>query len=255
MKVLIIEDELKTAKLLKELIESKPDFSVVKIFDNIESTVQYLKKHLEELDLLFLDIQLADGLSFNIFKKVQINIPVIFCTAYDEYVLKAFKNNGIDYILKPFEDNDIYSALDKVSKLKESFSKNSLDVYDKIQSLLTKEKSYQKTMIVPVGDKMIPISINNISIFHLENESIRIYCSDKKKYLVFKRMDEIESILDSKQFFRINRQMILNREAVKEIQPFFNRKVIVKTIVDLPEKAIVSRLKVTPFINWLENLE
>jgi two-component system response regulator LytT len=252
MKVLIVEDELKTAKLLKELIESRPGFSVVNILDNVESTVEYIKKHQEELDLLFLDIQLADGQSFSIFKKVQVNIPIIFCTAYDEYVLQAFKNNGVDYILKPFEDNDIYKALDKVSKLKESFSKNSLNVYDKIQSLLTKEKSYQKTMIVHIGEKMIPIVINDILLFNIENEAVRIYNSDNKKYLVFKRMDEIESILDEKIFFRINRQMIINRNAIKEIEPFFNRKVIIKTTLSFSKKIIVSRLKVTPFLKWLE---
>jgi DNA-binding LytR/AlgR family response regulator len=252
MNVLIVEDEIKTAQLLKELIESKPDFIVVSIQDSIESTVSYLNKNKDKIDIMFLDIQLADGLSFEIFNHIQLNIPIVFCTAYDEYVLQAFKSNGIDYILKPFEDDDIFKSLEKTKKLKNSLSKDSLNNIEKIQSLLKKKKSYQKSIIVYVGEKMIPINIDDISIFQLENEVIRIYCSDNKKYFVFKRMDEIESILDDKIFFRINRQMIINRNSIKEIEPFFNRKVIVKTNIPLSEKAIVSRLKVKPFLNWLE---
>jgi DNA-binding LytR/AlgR family response regulator len=250
--VLIVEDELKTAELLKRLIESNSNYSVVKIIDSVEKTVSYLGKNKDDLDLLFLDIQLADGQSFKIFEQIQLDIPVVFCTAYDEYVLQAFKNNGIDYILKPFEDKEIFNALEKIAKLKDSFSKQSTDIGDKIQALLNEKKSYQKTIIVNVGDKMVPIAIEDILLFHLDNEVVRIYCSDSQKYLVIKRLDDIESILDEKQFFRINRQMIISRKAVKEIEQYFNRKVIVKTTIQIPEKAIVSRLKVSPFLSWLE---
>jgi DNA-binding LytR/AlgR family response regulator len=253
MNVLIVEDEIKTAELLKEIIESNSDYLVVNIVDSIEKTVSFLKQNVENVDLLFLDIQLADGKSFKIFEQVQISIPVVFCTSYDDFMLQAFKNNGIDYILKPFEERDIQNALQKVGALKKTFTKDSINISDKIQSLFREEKSFQKNIIVNVGEKMIPIEINNISLFHLENEAVRIYCSDNQKYIVFKRMDEIESILNEKNFFRINRQMIINRKAIKEIEPFFNRKVIVKTTVSIPKKAIVSRLKVTPFLNWIEN--
>jgi DNA-binding LytR/AlgR family response regulator len=252
MNVLIVEDERKTAELLKELIESKSDYIVVSIQDSIESTVSYLNKNLEKIDLLFLDIQLADGQSFEIFNHIQINIPIIFCTAYDEYVMQAFKNNGIDYILKPFQDDDIFDSLEKIKNLKESLTKDSMSDIEKIKSMFQNKKEYQKSLIVHVGDKMIPISIDSIMLFHLENESIRIYCSDKKKYFIFKKMDEIQSVLDENLFFRINRQMIINRNAVKEIEPYFNRKVIIHTIIPISDKAIVSRLKVTPFLNWLE---
>ena len=253
MNVLIVEDEIKTATLLKSLIESNTEYSVVEIFDSIDKTVRFLKNEQDAVDLLFLDIQLADGQSLNIFEQVEINIPVVFCTAYDEFVMQAFKNNGIDYILKPFEDDDIYNALKKVGKLKESFSKDSFNITEKIKSIFKEEKTYQENVIVNVGNKMIPISVEDIGLFHLENESVKIYCFDNKKYMLFKRLDEIQSILDEKLFFRINRQMIVNRNVVKEIEPFFNRKVIVKIKIELPQKAIVSRLKVTPFLKWIEN--
>jgi DNA-binding LytR/AlgR family response regulator len=252
MNVLIVEDEIKTAELLKELIEGQQDYLVASIQDSIEGTLSYLSKNKDNIDLMFLDIQLADGLSFEIFNHIKLNIPVVFCTAFDEYLLQAFKSNGVDYILKPFEDDEIIGALNKIKKFKTSLSKDSTNNIEKIKSLFSETKSYQKSIIVHVGEKLVPIDINDILLFHLENETIMIYCSDNKKYYIFKRLDEIEKILDSKLFFRINRQMIINRNAVTEIEPFFNRKVIVKTNIPLPEKAIVSRLKVKPFLSWLE---
>jgi DNA-binding LytR/AlgR family response regulator len=199
-----------------------------------------------------LDVQLADGKGFEIFNHVQLNIPIVFCTAYDEYMLQAFKNNGIDYILKPFDEEDIFNALEKIKSLKHSLSKDTSRNYENTESIIQEIKVFQKSIIAHVGEKMIPISIDTILMFHLKNEAVRIFCSNNEKYFVFKRMDEIESILDPQLFFRINRQMIVNRKAVKEIEPFFNRKVIVKTDIPINEKAIVSRLKVTPFMKWLE---
>jgi DNA-binding LytR/AlgR family response regulator len=252
MNVLIVEDEIKTAQLLKELIESKPDFIVVSVQDSIEGTVSYLNRNKEKIDLLFLDIQLADGLSFEIFNQLQINIPIVFCTAYDKYMLKALKNNGVDYVLKPFEDQDIFNSLEKIKRLKSSFSKDTSNPLGNVQALLREQKFFQKSIIAHVGEKMIPVAVDTIMLFHLEYETVNIYCSNNKKYHVFKRLDEIQSILDDKQFFRINRQMIINRDAVREIVPYFNRKVIVKTAFPIPEKAVVSRLKVTSFLSWLE---
>jgi DNA-binding LytR/AlgR family response regulator len=199
-----------------------------------------------------LDVQLADGQSFEIFNRLQINIPIVFCTAYDEYLLQAFKNNGIDYILKPFNDDDIFNSLEKIKSLKSSLSKDSINSVDRIQSLLQENQVLQKSIIAHVGDKMIPIAVDKIWLFHLDNEAVNIYCSDNQKYVVFRRMDEIQAMLDEKLFFRINRQMIINRLAVKEIEQWFNRKVIIETTIPFPEKIIVSRLKVTPFLNWLE---
>lgn len=255
MNILIIEDERKTAELLKEFIENKQGYLVVNILDSIKDTVLYLDKHQQNLNLLFLDIQLADGQSFEIFKQIQVDIPVIFCTAYDEFLLAGFKNNGIDYILKPFEEKDISKSLDKFEKLKKSFSGNLIVTNEQIQSLSQKERQYQKSFIVHQRDKMIPVQVENIAFFHLDNEVVYVQCFDHKKYSVFKRMDEIQSKLDRQLFFRINRQMIIHRDAVKEVEPYFNRKVIIKPTFDFPEKIIVSRLKVSPFLQWLEKPE
>jgi DNA-binding LytR/AlgR family response regulator len=251
MNVLIVEDEIKTAKLLKELIESQPDFIVVSIQDSIESTVGYLNKNQKKIDLLFLDIQLADGQCFEIFNHIELNVPIVFCTAYDEYVLQAFKNNGVDYILKPFDDNDVFNALEKIKRLEKSLSKSLLNSIKNTHSLFQEKKVFQKSIIAHIGKKMIPIDIDNILLFHLKNEAVNIYCSDQKKYVIFKTMNEIESVLDDQRFFRINRQMIINRDAVKEIKQYSKRKIIVQAS-SIEQKIIVSRLKVTPFLNWLE---
>ncbi|UOB18126.1 LytR/AlgR family response regulator transcription factor [Abyssalbus ytuae] len=253
MNVLIVEDEKKTAEFLKEIIENKPDYIVVNICDSIAATVSYIQKHQEKLDLIFLDIQLADGESFEIFNHIEIKVPVIFCTAYDEFVLKAFKYNGIDYILKPFKEHDIDHTLNKVHELKTSFLKKEILLNNGLKNLLSPKKTYQETFLVQFREKMVPVSVNDIAFIHLSFEIVTIYCFDGKKYPVIKTLDEIESSIDSSIFFRVNRQMIVNRYAVKEIIPYFNRKIIVTLQLPVPEKIIVSRLKVTPFKEWLEN--
>lgn len=255
MNVLIVEDEKKTAELLKELIEEQADYLVVHTCPSIECTVNYLAKHQQKLDLMFLDIQLADGESFEIFRETEVNIPVIFCTAYDQYVLKAFKSNGIDYILKPFKEEDIHEALEKVETMRSSLSKGLKPDPHTIRNLFTDEPGYQKSFLVRHQENMVPIHVSDIAFVHLINDMVNIYNFKGAKNIIFKKMEEIESSVDPAQFFRINRQMIVNRDAIKEISPYFNRKVTVELSIDIPEKAVVSRLKVTPFLDWMEKPE
>lgn len=254
MNVLIVEDERKTADLLQELIESQPDYLVVKTCDSVESSVDYLKKNQAKLDLIFMDIQLADGESFDIFREVEVGIPVIFCTAYDEYILKAFKNNGIDYILKPFKGTDIQQALAKIDKLKLSLSKGLPDPVV-LKQIRSDEPVRQKTFLVRHGEKMLPVMVSDIAFLELENEIVHLFNFKGEKHVIFKRLDEIEGSVDPRQFFRINRQMLVNRDAIREIVPYFNRKVIVHLHIQIPNKAVVSRLKVSPFLDWLERPE
>jgi DNA-binding LytR/AlgR family response regulator len=195
-----------------------------------------------------MDVQLADGESFEIFTMTEINVPVIFCTAFDDYILRAFKNNGIDYILKPFKESDIENALLKVEGLRSSLSKGKSN----LSKTASTPKKLQQTFLVRKLEKMIPIDISKIALFHLYNEQLNLYSLTGEKFTMFKTMDELESTVDSSGFYRINRQMIVNRNAVKDIEPYFNRKVIVNFDFTTPKKAIVSRLKVTPFLEWLE---
>ena len=251
MNVLIIEDENKTAAMLKELIELHHEYLVVNICESIEASVNYLKKNQQKLDLVFMDIQLADGQSFEIFEQIHVNIPVLFCTAYDEFMLKAFKNNGIDYILKPFKEEDIQKALAKVEQLKSIFSLNT-NFNTNIKNLFVKEP-FQTSFLVRYKEKMYPIEVADIAMAYLENEVVYLVNFKGEKHVIFKTLEQFESAVSPQQFYRINRQMLVNRAAIKEIESYFNRKVVVHVKMPFTEKAIVSRLKVTSFLEWVEN--
>jgi len=248
MNVLIVEDELHTSKLLKEIIEQDEDFLVTERLESVAEAVQYLSKHQQKLDLIFLDIHLADGHSFEIFNHIDITVPVVFCTAYDQYTLKAIKSNGIDYILKPFKEEDIHTALDKYKRLAQTFRDKSftpLQLYAAAQ--------YQKSFLTQYRDKTLVKYVKDISLFYIEFETVYIYTFNGEKFSLFKNMEYIESVCDPKQFFRINRQVLISKDAVLSIEPYFNRKVIVQTKFNLSEKLVVSRLKVTAFKEWLES--
>lgn len=249
MNILIVEDELHTAEFLKDVIEQQPDFMVVNMVDSIAAAVAYLGKHQRNIDLLFLDIQLSDGPSFEIFKHVDVAVPVIFCTAYDEYTLQAIKNNGIDYILKPFEETAIHFALKKYKRLVNTLQ-NRHFAMPALSGTVT--ATYQESFLTQLREKTIVVETGNIALFAIEHETVFMYTFNGSKHPLFKGMDYIESVLNPAQFFRISRQMLVNRDAVVAIEPYFNRKVIVQLKVTSEEKTIVSRLKVGPFKGWLE---
>lgn len=250
MKILIVEDEHKTAQLLKELIELHADYNVVAICDSVEATVLYLQLHQHQLDVIFMDIQLSDGQSFEVFDKMTVNLPVIFCTSYNEFMLKAFQNNGIGYILKPFDEKAIHEAIHKVEELKNNFVKHSLG---NLQELLNREKNYQTSFLIRFRDKIYPIAVAEIAFVCLGNDATYLYTFKGEKHPILKSLDDLEASLSPQQFYRINRQMIINRKAIKEIEPYFNQRMTVQLSIPTNEQALVPRLKVSAFLNWLEN--
>ena len=238
MNILIIEDEPGTARLLREFITAiDEEYKILAVCDSIEGTVAFLTTATQRIDLLFMDIQLADGNSFDIFRQVTITAPVIFCTAFDTHLLDAFKSNGIDYILKPFHEKDIEQAFNKLLQLR-----NSVSVPDRLQS----------SFLVKFREKMYPVAIKDVAVVALESEVVYLYTFNKEKHAHFKTIDEVEATLDPQSFFRINRQMILHRDAIYEMEPFFNRRVIVNLKVPTTVRPLVSRLKVGPFLSWVE---
>jgi two-component system, LytTR family, response regulator LytT len=251
MNILVVEDESKTASLLKEVIENHHDYLVVNICRSVEESVQWLQKNQHKTDLIFMDIQLSDGQSFDIFDQVQVTVPVIFCTAYDEFTLKAFKNNGIEYILKPFREDEIYKALAKVEQLKSSFI--SWEAAGRELKGAASQGSLQGSFLVRHREKMIPVNTADIALAFLEYENLNILTFKGEKHTIFKTIEQFEKAVSSVMFFRVNRQMMVNRSAIKEIEPYFNRKAIVHLVIPSSEKIIVSRLKVTPFLEWVEN--
>jgi DNA-binding LytR/AlgR family response regulator len=246
MNILIVEDETYTANLLKEIIEDSGDFLVVNIVESIVDAVDYLIKHQQNLDLLFFDIELSDGLSFEIFNHVDIITPVVFCTAYDEYSMKAIKNNGIDYILKPFRNEEINEALEKYKTLQANLKPKTIVEFNKLTP------SFQQNFLSQFKDKTIVFKVDEIACFSIQNEVTYLHSFNAKKSPVYKKIDYIESVCDPKQFFRINRQMLVNRAAINSYQPYFNRKIILNISAKVDEKLIVSRLKVSEFKKWLE---
>jgi two-component system, LytTR family, response regulator LytT len=250
MNILIVEDEPRTARLLKEFIESVDEHhTVLEICDSVESTVHFLTTSPHRIDLLFMDIQLADGSSFGIFRQATVTAPVIFCTAFEDHLLEAFKSNGIDYILKPFHEKDIEQAFKKLDQIKNSFLVTPTLPMRLEQAIAGRPQS---SFLVKFREKMYPVAIRDVAAVALENEVVYLYTFNKDKHAVFRPIDEVEAALDPQSFFRINRQMILNREAILEMEPFFNRRMIVSLKVATHEKPLVSRLKVTAFLDWLE---
>lgn len=252
MKVLILEDEPHNAQILSEIIvQLKPTAIILDILESIAQAVNFLSGQNHTPDLIFADIQLADGLSFEIFSKIKIKCPIIFCTAYDQYMLQAFKTNGIAYILKPVKEEDIKAAIIKFDTLKESLRPDA-EIINLFKQRISQKENYKTSILVHYKESFIPVAVHKIALFVVENEMLYIQTFDHQRYAVFKPMSDIESSIDPSLFFRINRQVLLNKNAIKEIQPFFNRKVIVKTDVRIKEQLIVSRLKVTEFMSWIE---
>ena len=249
MNVLIVEDEAHTASLLKEIIEQDENFIVTEIIESVVDAVAYLHKNQKKLDLLFFDIQLADGKSFEIFKNIDVEVPVVFCTAFDDYSFEAIKNNGINYVLKPFKETEIHQALQKFLRLRESLGAGS-----SLQNLVSgrSEKQFQKNFLCYQKEKAFVISVQEIALFAVEFETVYLYTLSGKKYALFKKMEYYESTCDPDQFFRINRQMLVNQDAILSFQPYFNRKVILELTTTPEEKPIVSRLKVSAFKEWIE---
>ena len=249
MNVLIVEDESHTATLLKEIIEQNGEFIVTQQVESVVDAVEYLNRYQKNLDLLFFDIQLADGKSFEILKHVDVVAPVVFCTAYDEFTLQAIKNNGIDYVLKPFKEEEIHAALNKYKQLRARMTSSGPTP---IQFQTGTAKQYQQSFLTQTREKTVVKRTEEIALFSLEFETVYLYSFSGEKSPLFKKLEYIESVCDPDQFFRINRQMLVNRSAILSFEPYFNRKIVLQLKIPLEDKPVVSRLKVSPFKEWLE---
>lgn len=246
MQILIIEDEPKTARYLKKLIEAiDKAYKVIAICDSIESSVQFIFKNQKHIHLIFMDVHLADGSSFDIFNKITIETPVVFCTAYDEYALKAFAINGADYILKPFDKSIIQNTFLKLRSKLSLLSK-------KVNIGKERQDEYKRVFLVSSGnrDKVYTIADADIVYVELKNENMLVTTTGGIFYLFDWRIEKIESILDPLNFFRINRQVIVNRKYIKEIHRTANRQLqILMSVKTIPVLSI-SRSKVSLFTKW-----
>lgn len=254
MKIAIIEDEKLTADDLAEtILKVEPNAQIVASLSSVKEAVKYFQKN-ENPDLVFSDIQLGDGLSFEIFKTVKLSTPVIFCTAYDEYALSAFKANGIDYILKPFTKKIITNALDKFKELRNNLSRTVIN-YETISELFGNRNNKQDTsVLVYIKDKIVPVKTNDIALFYIQNEITHFLTFSQKIHTVNKTLDELE-ITTGNHFYRANRQYLINRKAIKDASQYFHRKLLVNLSIPFTanEPITVSKVKATEFLNWLSS--
>lgn len=250
MKIVIIEDEAPAARRLANLVkECRPGVEIIGQFDSVETAAGWLGEN-PAPDLAFMDIQLADGLSFEIFETVKISFPVIFTTAYDEYALKAFKVNSIDYLLKPIDKTELARALDKFDGLKKQPG-NSADISELLKSF--NKPQFKTRFLVKQGQRLIPISTEEIAYFFAEDKLVFLVTAQRNKYAVDYTIEQLESQLDPQKFFRANRKVITSVQAVKDIHLSFNGKLKIYLKPDFSEEVFVSRERAADFKAWLGN--
>ena len=255
MKIVIIEDEPKIAESLELiLMEIDPSISVLKILSSVKSSVEWLRVNQSSCDLLFMDINLTDGLSFEIFNQIESNTPIVFVTAYDQYALDAFKVNGVDYILKPFDKTKIKQSLNKFKSLIQTGSNptNAESLQHLLEVVASKTiTNKRKSYLVYHQDKLIPLTVDDISWFYKSNQVTYACTISNKKYVIDDALDKIQNEVSSVNFYRANRQFIVNKNSIENISIYFNGRLIVNIMPKPDEKIIVSKSKATDFKNWL----
>jgi two-component system LytT family response regulator len=259
LRTAIIEDEPATARNLKFLLqELDPEIEVLAILGGVKEAIAWMQQHAAECDLIFMDIRLNDGLSLDIFGKVSIDAPVIFVTAYNDYALQAFKANGIDYILKPFDEDDLQQALARYRRLTsrpsgQSGPSGSIDVtqLQQLVATLRQPPSFRQSFLVHFRDRLIPLTVEEIAWFYTAEETSYAVTGDNKKYIVEGTLEALQDQLDLKAFFRVNRQFIVHRKSISEISQYFNGRLLVKTIPESPDKMLISKARVPEFKAWM----
>lgn len=252
MNIIIVEDELKAAKSLANLIiKLRPTAKIIAQLQSIEGAVDYLSEN-EQPDLIFMDIQLSDGLSFEIFKSVEIRCPVIFCTAYGEYAMDAIKANGIDYLLKPFSQDDLQAAFEKVDNFKNFFQQNTQPDLDGLLKRIGLDEG-KKSFLVFKHNKYTTVQTEQIAFIYIRNDSASIMTYQQEEYAIDQSLDQVQALLSAKQFFRLNRQYLVNFSAIKEVEHYFGRKLFVKLTIPSPDKLLIGKEKTSTFLNWLES--
>ena len=250
MKVVIIEDEKPSARHLKNLLQKIDNtIEVIKYLDTVKSTIDYFKED-NHIDLIFLDIHLADGNSFEIFTIISINTPIIFTTAFDNYAIQAFKQNSIDYLLKPITEKDLQFALEKYKKFKGA--NNSAIIESIAHAYQNINKSYKSRFIVKKGQILDYILSEEINHFETKDSLSYLITSKGNRYNIENSLDELETLVDPKYFFRINRKIIIQIKSIQKISNYFNSRLSISSNYLDEDSSIVSRERVNDFKQWLD---
>ncbi len=249
MKCLIIEDEVYAAKHLQNLIaNATPTAVILDVVDSVEEAVKWLSSH-NEPDLIFLDVQLADGLSFQIFKKIKIEAPVIFTTAHDDYALEAFSLNSIDYLLKPIDKDAFARAIHKFEN--HFHNAKSINWESMIQLMNSTKKDYKKRFLIKQGSAFSYLPIEDIKLFFSEDGVSFAFTKENKKHLLDDSLETLKGLLDPDRFFKISRKCIVSIDDIETIHPYLNNRLKVKMKNSNIDDLIISREKVKAFKKWL----
>lgn len=247
MRILIVEDETAANENLVDILaEIDPSIQIAGYTESISQTINWLQtNHLP--DLILMDIHLSDGSAFSIFKSIELETPVIFTTAYDEYAIEAFKVNSIDYLLKPIKVEELRYALEKFKKLTRQ------DILQYLSQLihLQPETKYKDKLLIPVKDKLQPVDLDKISCFYTTDKKTRVYLKNGNSYPYSKTLEQIEASLNPADFIRANKQFIIGRKSVMNITIWFDSRLLITLDIDPPERIYVSKNKAAEFKAWL----
>lgn len=252
MRVLIIEDEHFAAKRLESLIKIYlPDAKIVEVLDTVEDSINWLESHIEP-NLVFMDIQLADGLSFQIFDQVQLKCPIIFTTAYDEYALDAFKVNSVDYLLKPIDESAFKAALDQYQNIYQSHTLN-VDWKHITKDIFTEKDQYKRRFLIKTGNAYTYLNTSELKLIYSEDGISFGLNSGGQRFLIDKTLDNIESCLNPANFYRVSRKHIVALDSIDKMHPYLNSRLKLELSVGQDEDVIVSREKVKDFKAWIDS--
>jgi two-component system, LytTR family, response regulator LytT len=251
MDIVIIEDEKLVSEDLSAILQSiDSTINIKKTISSVKEAISYFKKSTTP-QLIFSDIQLGDGYSFEIFNELQHTAPVIYCTAFNQHALQAFENNGIAYVLKPYTKSTINQALEKFKLLKQNFNLQQHINYDGLITALAASNSKPHTLLVNNKNKIIPVKISDIAFFTIEHKAAILVTFKNEKFSINHPLDELEEICGAA-FFRTNRQFLLNKNAVKDVLHYSFRKLFVNLCVETDSEVIINKEKSTMFLNWLK---
>ncbi|OXB02359.1 LytR/AlgR family response regulator transcription factor [Flavobacterium pectinovorum] len=251
MKIIIIEDESLVAEdLANSLKNCNAEIEITAFLGSVKEAIAYFKNN-PQPDLIFSDIQLGDGLSFEIIKAVPLHVPVIFCTAFNEYALDAFKANGIEYILKPFSGNELEAALGKFQNMQKLMSGQLAQQYQKaMETISNLQQPVSETIMVKYRDRLLPFTLDKIALFYVEAETTVMHAHNGKSYILTESLEDLEK-RTNKFFFRMNRQQLVNRNAIIDVTDYFPRKLKVNLSFSFHKDVFVSREKRSKVLAWL----
>jgi two-component system, LytTR family, response regulator LytT len=252
MNVIIIEDEQPAARRLERLLHDEDSgINVMQKIDSVEDAVSYFESG-KNADLIFMDIQLADGLSFDIFERTSINAPVIFTTAYDHYAVKAFKVNSIDYLLKPIDPGELHQAIEKYRTLFAHSTKPDFDYTEVLKHIGKTTSNFRKRFLIKTAGRLAFVNVDDIAYFFSDEGNSFVVTKDNQRFLLESILEDIESELNPDDFFRISRKMIIALKSIEKIEPYFNNRYELKLLPAFDEEVVVSRQRSGEFRKWLD---